>query len=100
MGILQLGGGSQVISILEKDMMADLVPAMGKRSGTRGGSGGAKDATIYYVPSLEGLMEKHDAWTVWQNTHAQSEQGVHYQRRLVQSPQRHLHPFLPLDSHL
>ena len=58
-GILQLGGGSQMIGILVKDMMADLVPATGKRSGTRGGSGGAKDATIY-VPSLESLMEKQD----------------------------------------
>ena len=55
-GILQLGGGSNMSGILVKDMMADLVPATGKRSGTRGGTGGAKDATIY-VPSLESLME-------------------------------------------
>ena len=59
MGILQLGGGSQMSGLLVKDMMADLVPAAGKRSGTRGGSGGSKDSTIY-VPSLESLMEKHD----------------------------------------
>ena len=58
-GILQLGGGSNMSGILVKDMMADLVPATGKRSGTRGGTGGAKDATIY-VPSLESLMENQD----------------------------------------
>lgn len=58
-GILQLGGGSNMSGLLVRDMMADLVPATGKRSGTRGGAGGAKDATIY-VPRLESLMENRD----------------------------------------
>jgi hypothetical protein len=54
-GILQLGGGSQMSGILVKDLTAHLVPAAGKRLGTRGGAGGTKDSTIY-VPTLESLM--------------------------------------------
>mmetsp|Transcript_88008 Transcript_88008/g.172169 ORF Transcript_88008/g.172169 Transcript_88008/m.172169 type:complete len:831 (-) Transcript_88008:5093-7585(-) len=60
-GVLQLGGGSHMNGLLVKDLTADLVPAAGKRSGTRGGSGGAKDSTIY-VPSLESMMEKRDGF--------------------------------------
>ena len=58
-GILQLGGGSHMSGISVKDMMANLVPATGKRSGTRGGAGGTKDSTIY-VPSLGSLMARND----------------------------------------
>ena len=58
-GILQLGGGSQMIGVLLKDLFADLVPAAAKRSGTRGGTGGGKDSAAY-VPSLESMMEKRD----------------------------------------
>ena len=46
-GILQLGGGSHMSGLLVKDMVSDLVPATGKRSGTRGGAGAAKESTIY-----------------------------------------------------
>ena len=58
-GILQLGGGSQMGGLLVKDMTANLVPTTGKRAGTRGGASGSKDATIY-VPSLDSLLDKHD----------------------------------------
>jgi len=58
-GMLQLGGGSQTIGLLLKDLVADLVPVAAKRSGTRGGTAGGKDSTIY-VPSLESLMERRD----------------------------------------
>ena len=58
-GILQLGGGSQMSGILLKDFVADLVPVAAKRSGTRGGAGGAgKDSTTIYVPLLGSLMDK------------------------------------------
>ena len=57
-GILQLGGGSQMSGILLKDLVADLVPVAAKRSGTRGGAGGGKDSTTIYVPLLGSLMEK------------------------------------------
>ena len=35
-GILQLGGGSNMSGLLVRDLMENLVPTTGKRSGTRG----------------------------------------------------------------
>ena len=60
-GILQLGGGCNMIGLFVKDLLADLVPVPGKRSGTRGGAGGAKDSTIY-VPPLESIINERDGW--------------------------------------
>jgi hypothetical protein len=60
-GVLQLGGGCNMSGLLVKDLVSDLVPVVGKRSGTRGGAGGSTKDLAIYVPSLESLMEKPDS---------------------------------------
>lgn len=58
-GLVQLGGGSLMSSCLVKDVVADLVPAATKRTGTRGGIGSGKDGTVY-VPPLGRLIDEPD----------------------------------------
>lgn len=58
-GLLHLGGGNLMSSCLVKDVVADLVPAATKRSGTRGGNGSGKDSSVY-IPPLGRLIEAND----------------------------------------